>query len=1048
MILSKVNVTEIDLNAETNKKISASSLNTLLIIVPTNRKVRNLKRELIRLSPYGASGKINIETIGSLASKLFFLTENYKSHLLGEAASTVLLNQSFREIKKEYFGNYKDEIPFGTLERVKNVISEYKRHGISPDSLSAEAKKLSGSEKSKAEDICRVYKHYVQKCLELNLYETGDVYAELNRLKRDDFENRFRKNFPDADFIIINGFDEFTSPEIEIIDSLADLPDQRLFLWFDYEPSNPAVFSHLDKCYNRLYKKGFKPIREISGLDPGDFRFAARNNLFNRKSPEKDESYSNKIIKISAGTKKEEITLIAKEIKNLILEKKAAPNRIGVVFNLIGEYSPLIRDLFNLYGIPFNLTDRIRLNSSQHVLSLLNFLEILENDFYFKNIFRALSSGFPGLRKPDLSNLINTAVNLKIISGLSNWQSSLKEAIETFAEENEDSTDIRFNRKLNYLKALSDIEAINELLSPFSRNLTPHQFNEKLNELIIRLGIPEGIINNRSADAEADIRSVVVFLDTVKEITDLLALESAPGKKYPLEFYLNHLRTAVSAARFNIKEKPGFGVQVTTLNEIRGLEYDYLFIGGLYDGNLPTRYTPEIFFSGNFMKLERQHQLEERYLFYQALCTWKEALYLTHPCKDERRELVPSNFLQQFSDDFGLIEINEKDFQNYVFSKQEFYELLGTGKLNDDKISEIDKNEISGIPEALRIDKIRTANPFGESEYTGFVTENLSEELINKLSEFRDKQFSISQLETYAKCPFKFYAERILNLEVQEEPSEEFAALEFGSLLHRILYRFYSEISADQIDLKSCTEKEFEKAEKKLFSIAGEEISNVKINAPVTFYEREKILGISGDRSKSILHLFLLNERKPDNTGKPLLFESEFGVFENKSNDQKYFKAGNVKVRGKIDRIDYDETQNLYSVIDYKLSGNKPTAKQLIEGISLQLPLYLFAAADLLKEKTGIEAEPGKVFIYSLKFSRKELGKKMISITQSNKKLSKEELTELNKEMIRYCIDAVEKYVEGITSGKFHLSMHEDRENLVCRYCGFKPVCRISDANF
>ncbi|MCU0406865.1 MAG: hypothetical protein MUE64_07840, partial [Ignavibacteriaceae bacterium] len=65
------------------------------------------------------------------------------------------------------------------------------------------------------------------------------------------------------------------------------------------------------------------------------------------------------------------------------------------------------------------------------------------------------------------------------------------------------------------------------------------------------------------------------------------------------------------------------------MNEIRGLNFDYLFIGGLNDGDLPTRFTPEIFFSGSFAREEVQHQVEQRYLFYQALCTWKKKLYLS-----------------------------------------------------------------------------------------------------------------------------------------------------------------------------------------------------------------------------------------------------------------------------------------------------------------------------------------------------------------------------------------------------------------------------------
>ena len=112
---------------------------------------------------------------------------------------------------------------------------------------------------------------------------------------------------------------------------------------------------------------------------------------------------------------------------------------------------------------------------------------------------------------------------------------------------------------------------------------------------------------------------------------ELFEIEYGSKEKFPLKFFLNNIRTAITSTRFNIKEKPGYGVQVTTLNEIRGLQFDYLFIGGMCEGDLPTRYTPEIFFSGSYVRNELTHQTEERYQFYQSICSWNKKLYLTYP---------------------------------------------------------------------------------------------------------------------------------------------------------------------------------------------------------------------------------------------------------------------------------------------------------------------------------------------------------------------------------------------------------------------------------
>ena len=182
MILTKSNEKYIDLDFVIDEKIKSKSLNELLLIVPTNRKSRNLKKDLISLSPNQSTEVINLETIGTFSTNLLFSESKSSAKVLSEAASTVLIKQSISECKLNYFSNYKKEIPFGTLERIKNVISEYKRHGITSGNLNEEVKNLSGSEKLKAEDISKIYEAYLLKCRELNVKEIGDIYYELNLL--------------------------------------------------------------------------------------------------------------------------------------------------------------------------------------------------------------------------------------------------------------------------------------------------------------------------------------------------------------------------------------------------------------------------------------------------------------------------------------------------------------------------------------------------------------------------------------------------------------------------------------------------------------------------------------------------------------------------------------------------------------------------------------------------------------------------------------------------------------------------------------------------
>ncbi len=337
-----------------------------------------------------------------------------------------------------------------------------------------------------------------------------------------------------------------------------------------------------------------------------------------------------------------------------------------------------------------------------------------------------------------------------------------------------------------------------------------------------------------------------------------------------------------------------------------------------------------------------------------------------------------------------------------------------------------------------------------ESKYGGVLSDDLTTELREELSKLKDKQYSVTQLETYAKCPYKYFAERVLHLNTLEEPAEEMEAFELGSLLHLILYRFYSELAEKNIVLQSADDKTFAKAEKILFNTAVEKISDLKLNSALTFYEKEKILGIGGDKKNSILYKFLLEERNGTDGFIPEYFEAVFGEIESGGTDSeisnKEFLVGNVNLRGKIDRIDINEVEKTIKIIDYKLSGKAPTKNEILDGLSLQLPLYLYAAKELINAQIKKDYKPFGSEIYSLKFNSNNFGPKLIKISRSRSD-EKDKIVEMAEDMIKICIDSIKKYVDEIASGKFNLSELEDRENKVCRYCNFRSICRIQEVH-
>ncbi len=1046
MILSKNKIERLDPDNLINDFISKAKLGEILIIVPTNRKIRYLKRELVSQSPGKSVSKINLHTFETFTTQLFQTNDFDSFKTLSEASSAVLLSKSFKKTELKYFSNYKNEIPRGTLDRIKNVITQYKLNGISPEQILSEAKKLEGSEKLKATDIANVYKNYLAYCKELNVYETGDVYSEVLLLDIKNFTERFNKSFSGIKKILINGFDEFTQPEIDIINRAAEIEGIELYVIFDYYRYNPALFSHLDNCYEKFKAKGFIEVEDKSPIQFNDYKKRIREKLFLLNENDSPKPSKIETVKIIAQSPEEEIRLIAKEIKSLITKKNVDVDSITVAFNLISDHSAIFRDVFNEYAIPFNLTDRYALNESQPVIALINFLEILENNFYYKNIFRALTGRWIKINGLDLSNLLRVSSNLKIVSGYKNWIDSISRTIDEINYNNEDE-DNRFLPIEFYSKAKEDVEAIFEMLKPFREKKSIYEFKDELRKLIYTLNLPQRIVNDHEDYIEKNVKAVSIFLETLDELFDLLADENGTDKKFPLGYFLSQIKTALQFTRYNIKERHASGVLVTSVNEIRGLNFDYVFIGGLVDGEFPTRYQPEIFLSGSYKKDEYRHILEDRYHFYQTLCCAKKRLYLSYAMKDEKKEFTPSTFVNDLLRLFSVKEKSSKDYSELVYSKSELMKYAATLDLEKD----LERLETLGINAEklktdLSVDKLRLEDPFGETEFTGNISINVPEEAKTKLAEQAEKQYSASQLEEYAKCPFQYFLKRLLQLETIEEPTEELESFELGSIIHSILYEFYSTIKEKDIILSRCDEATFKQAEKLIFSIAEKKIEKLRLNSTMIFFEREKILGIAGNKKKSILYKFLEEERNNSEGFIPQYFELGFGKFKDSKDDDasKYF-IGNVRVRGKIDRIDVKQDDNKFKIIDYKLSGKKPTKKDLETGLSLQLPLYLYASKKLIEAEMNKEYNPAAAVIYSLKLNNKEFGEKLIHIS-SSRSPGEDELLKSTEELIKICSEFIPAYVKNIVEGKFNLSTLEDRENKVCRFCDFKAICRIQEA--
>jgi ATP-dependent helicase/nuclease subunit B len=1033
MFYSKKKFPPFDLKDFTIEKIIAGKFNQLLLVLPTNRMVRNTILRILNDSVSGALANLKIHTLSTLSVALFNELYQDKYFLLDDATAVIKLKKIFSDTELRYF-NKNDDITSGTVLMVKNLISDFKRKGITIDILKEDINGLSGVNRDKAEDITKIYEIYQQECLSKKLFEIGDIYQFLTKSSVENLKESFKRLFPDVDTFILNEFDELTTLEIKLIDLISDLVDNSL-IHFDYDDGNPDLFSHLRKTLEKIQRVGFKKYVNNSISGKNSFIKQIKQSLFT-VNPEKKES-DVEIFIYSAENREDEVSFIAQTIKKYLTESLYQPESICVAFNQISNYSRVIDEVFDDYGIPYNLTDRFLLSNSSTVVSIINFLEILENDFYYKNIFRALSGNWIQLESVDKVNLQRVSSTLKIISGLNNWLNKLANAIDE-CDSNPDSESNILTKEI-YMKAIDDIKTIHSFLSPFEKLLSPREFLNELNNLIKKLDIISKSVNENEPYIEKNTRALTKFIDLLNNLVDVIEIEYG-SKAHSLSFYLDNIKSAAQFTRYNVTEKPG--VLVTSIDEIRGLSFDLLIIGGMVDGEFPTRYSPEILVPDKYKSLEEGHLQKERYKFYEALKVINSSVFFTYPSSHESVNLTVSTFLSDLISLFSnnVYYINR---EKIICSSYELKKKADIFLLSNISSIELSKHNIDlkNITSKCEIDNLRRTEPFSESYFNGFL--NL-DDILNINKEYFQKNtlndFSASKLEEYVKCPFKFFLNRILKLKVQKEPTEEVEAIEIGTIVHSILYEFYKELVEKNLTIENCDDNQFDFYVDLIFSIAESKIKKEYFDNSYSFFELEKILGINGNKKFSILYRFLEEERKPKNGFKPFYFEKKFG---NKPGFDKVTIEG-VHLQGSIDRVDVNFNENLFSVIDYKLRGSKASKEDIREGISLQLPLYLYATKCLLEAEFNSSYEPFSAEIFSLKLFGDEFGRKPFHHSSSTKSYS-ENPVEINHDMISIFSKTISNSIQKIKKGEFHLSTLKNREDKVCKYCEFGSVCRVNE---
>jgi ATP-dependent helicase/nuclease subunit B len=732
----------------------------------------------------------------------------------------------------------------------------------------------------------------------------------------------------------------------------------------------------------------------------------------------------------------EEIRGIAGEVRELI-DGGARPDEITVAFPDLSGGATLVDEIFPDFGIPYAASEGVPLIRSPLVQALMTVLATPAGSYRREDVVALLTSPYPGGPAGQMDGHVVDALarQERITRGAGAWDRWL--SAPATREEDEKTTEMKKDLAILFAD-LSSLEG--------TRTISDHVAAYR--SLLDRWGcgcLPE---DGEPALRAQEGRDLAAFC----QILDSLAASSStvPQRPVSLAGFHSSLASLLAGAR-TVQPRNHNAVQVVGIRELQHLSIQYLFIGGLLEGEMP-RLTTRLPFT-NDLETKRLGTRtgadilrEERSYFIAALLAGRH-IYLSAPCSDGDRPLLQSEFLDTVQDAAGTwgdrkwrcSRLGAAAAAGAAFAKGQFTEgsALLPSHLHAGTI--ITRINIENYYRVGAFDSPFDAVLSGDQEICSALAGRFGANAV----------YSPTALETYAHCPFMFYLGKVLGLKPFPDAEVDLTAQERGSLVHQIAFRFYTgwtENSGSRV-----TKESYSQALEEIRTIAQEELGRFNFSSPAWVVETEHLIG-SEATGPGVLEEFLATEERLSATPfVPVHFELSFGMpIADDNVDAASVQAPvaidldpaggeRLLLRGRIDRVDITPDGS-FLVTDYKTGISHPQPQDIAQGTALQIPLYIRAVAAL----TGLEGAGGTYYTV-----RKGKTKDQAVFWDARQKeyfkmFSPARNSEVGaiEEAIQASLDHVRGYLHAIREGRFPPEVAQ----IPCpAYCGFRTVCRFNE---
>lgn len=834
------------------------------------------------------------------------------------------------------------------------TIADLQHAEIQPADLDAFLRQArpTGTYHQKMASLCRLYEQYVRFLVGRRLYD-GNLLLEraVAALAAQ------RATTP----LLLYGFSAVSPLQRRLI--AAALQERDVLVFFPWREG--AAYEHATPTLTWFTSLGFHYTRLARPRGCSSDLARVQTGLFTDPLPTGiPAGRDGSVAIIAAPGKSWEAREIGRAILALVRHHGFRFGEIAILLRDATAYGPLLAETLEQLGIPCVLSSGLPLIQTPAGQSLLLLCRLFAEDFARPRVMEFLAVADPpwpqGVAAVPRDRWDAFSCAAGIVRGLAEWRARLSRLLRdaesgTQACEDEERHALHAFVEFmqDFLAACEQVPAQNTLRGWSARILrlfqtyvapTPHTA-----VVMEALGWLAGLeLSDEPLSAREWYRTVVALLTLVHTAGD--SCTRAAG-----------------------------GVWIGELHATYGVPFRAVILPGLVEGGFPqtARQDPLL------LDAERQHlgeillrqlplrgrrEEEERLLLVLALQSATERVILSYPrfSQDGTRTQLPSLYLVRIVETLGEHPVSLAEFERWtvyvssppfhVGSPETALDALEFHLASAQKV--VESGEVTPLAylcadspflvRALRAAEHRWETPT-LTAFDGVMTdETVKARLWHHLFP-EPVTLSVQALETYARCPFRYFLQTALGLTPREEPEHRTALSprDRGILLHRILYDFFRQLrltqqlplSAQDLTALTCLLRQIAEAHFRAYAHTT--------GFPLLWeLEQERLL--------QQLQLLLRREYEADQQFLPAVFAVHFGT-ETQAEESSFLPpvpvpfllttGEEIRLQGHIDRIDLSHDQRRARILDYKTG--KTVGGRFAGGTALQLPLALFAARAL-----------------------------------------------------------------------------------------------------